>query len=33
MSEDKKGRFKVTIELEVNEELMNVMKDVMSKIQ
>jgi peptidyl-tRNA hydrolase len=24
MSEDKKGRFKVTIEVEVNEELMDV---------
>ena len=33
MSEDKKGRFKVTIEVEVNEELMNVMKDAMSKMQ
>jgi hypothetical protein len=33
MSEDKKGRFKVTIEVEVNEELMDVMKDAMSKMQ
>jgi hypothetical protein len=33
MSEDKKGRFKVTIEVEVNEELMDLMKDAMSKMQ
>jgi hypothetical protein len=33
MSEDKKGRFKVTIEVEVNEELMDVMKDAMSMMQ
>jgi hypothetical protein len=33
MPEDKKGRFKVTIEVEVNEELMDVMKDAMSKMQ
>jgi hypothetical protein len=28
---DKKGKLKVTIELEVNEELMDVVKDAMSK--
>jgi ribosomal protein L16/L10AE len=28
---EKKGRLKVTIELEVNEELMDVAKDAMSK--
>jgi hypothetical protein len=28
---DKKGKMKVTIELEVNEELMDVFKDAMSK--
>ncbi len=28
---EKKGRLKVTVELEVNEELMDVMKEVMSK--
>ena len=28
---EKKGRMKVTIELEVNEELMDVVKDAMSK--
>ena len=33
MSEEKKGRFKVTIEVEVNEELMDVMKEAMSKMQ
>lgn len=32
MSEEKKGRFKVTIEVEVNEELMDVMKEAMSKM-
>jgi hypothetical protein len=32
MSEDKKGRLKVTVEVEVNEELMAVMKDAMSKM-
>lgn len=28
---EKKGKLKVTIELEVNEELMGVVKDAMSK--
>jgi len=28
---EKKGRLKVTVELEVNEELMEVAKDAMSK--
>ncbi len=28
---DKKGKLKVTVELEVNEELMSVVKDAMSK--
>ena len=28
---DKKGKLKVTVELEVNEELMGVVKDAMSK--
>jgi hypothetical protein len=28
---EKKGRMKVTVELEVNEELMDVVKDAMSK--
>lgn len=32
MSEEKKGRLKVTIEVEVNEELMDVMKEAMSKM-
>jgi hypothetical protein len=32
MSEDKKGRLKVTVEVEVNEELMSVMKEAMSKM-
>jgi hypothetical protein len=32
MSEEKKGRFKVTIEVEVNEELMDLMKEAMSKM-
>ena len=32
MSEEKKGRFKVIIEVEVNEELMDVMKEAMSKM-
>jgi hypothetical protein len=32
MSEDKKGRLKVTIEVEVNEALMDAMKDAMSKM-
>ena len=33
MPEDKKGRCKVTIEVEVNEELMDLMKETMSKMQ
>jgi len=33
MSEEKKGHFKVTIEVEVNEELMDLMKETISKIQ
>ena len=32
MSEEKKGRMKVTIEVEVNEELMDLMKDAISKM-
>ncbi len=28
---DKKGKLKVTLELEVNEELMSVLKDTMEK--
>ncbi len=32
MSEEKKGRCKVTIEVEVNEELMNLMKEAVSKM-
>lgn len=32
MSEEKKGRFKVIIEVEVNEELMDLMKEAMSKM-
>jgi hypothetical protein len=32
MPEEKKGRFKVTIEVEVNEELMGVMKEAVSKM-
>jgi hypothetical protein len=28
---EKKGKMKVTVELEVNEELMSVVKDAMSK--
>ena len=32
MSEEKKGRVKVTLEVEINEELMGVMKDGMSKM-
>ena len=32
MPEDKKGRCKVTIEVEVNEELMGVMKEAVSKM-
>lgn len=33
MSEEKKGHFKVTIEVEVNEELMDLMKEAISKMQ
>ena len=33
MSEEKKGKLKVTLEVEINEELMNVMKEGMSKMQ
>jgi hypothetical protein len=32
MPEEKKGRFKATIEVEVNEELMGVMKEAISKM-
>ena len=32
MSEEKKGRVKVTLEVEINEELMGVMKEGMSKM-
>ena len=32
MSEDKKGRLKVTVEMEVNEALMDVVKEGMSKM-
>jgi hypothetical protein len=32
MSEEKKGKLKVTLEVEVNEELMNVMKEGISKM-
>jgi hypothetical protein len=32
MSEDKKGKLKVTLEVEVNEELMGVIKEGMSKM-
>jgi hypothetical protein len=32
MSEEKKGRLKVTLEVEINEELMGTMKDAMSKM-
>jgi hypothetical protein len=32
MPEEKKGHFKVTIEVEVNEELMDLMKETMSKM-
>jgi hypothetical protein len=32
MSEEKKGHFKVTIDVEVNEELMSVMKEAISKM-
>ena len=32
MSEEKKGKVKLTLEVEINEELMGVMKDGMSKM-
>ena len=32
MSEEKKGKLKVTLELEVNEELMGIIKEGMSKM-
>jgi len=32
MSEEKKGKLKVTLELEINEELMGVMKEGISKM-
>ncbi len=32
MSEEKKGKVKMTFELEINEELMNVMKDAIPKM-
>jgi hypothetical protein len=32
MPEEKKGHFKVTIDVEVNEELMDVMKEAISKM-
>ena len=32
MSEEKKGRMKVTLEVEINEELMNVVKEGMTKM-
>jgi hypothetical protein len=32
MSEDKKGRLKVTLEVEVNEQLVEVMKDAVSNM-
>ena len=32
MSEEKKGKIKVTLEVEINEELMGVMKEGMSKM-
>ncbi len=31
MTEEKKGRLKLTVEVEVNEELMDVVKEAMSK--
>jgi GH25 family lysozyme M1 (1,4-beta-N-acetylmuramidase) len=33
MPEEKKGHFKVTIDVEVNEELMDLMKETMSKMR
>jgi hypothetical protein len=32
MSEEKKGKMKVTLEVEINEELMATMKEAMSKM-
>jgi len=32
MSEEKKGKLKMTFEVEINEELMEVMKEGMSKM-
>jgi hypothetical protein len=32
MSEEKKGKLKVTFEVEINEELMSVMKEAISKM-
>jgi hypothetical protein len=32
MSEEKKGRVKLTLEVEINEELMEVMKEGMTKM-
>jgi hypothetical protein len=32
MSEDKKGRVKVTVEVEINEPLMDAMKEIMTKM-
>jgi len=32
MSEEKKGKMKVTLEVEINEELMNIMKEGISKM-
>jgi hypothetical protein len=32
MSEEKKGKMKVTLEVEINEELMSAMKEAMSKM-
>jgi hypothetical protein len=32
MSEEKKGRVKITVEVEINEPLMDVMKETMTKM-
>jgi hypothetical protein len=32
MAEDRKGKMKVTVEVEINEELMNIMKEGISKM-
>jgi len=32
MTEEKKGKIKLTVEVEINEELMNTIKDAMSKM-